>query len=73
MRGEVLSIGTGFEKTFQSVRCERAGEQKSLGEVTSLALELVHLVALLDSLGERLQTERLAELDQRVRQRVRLA
>ncbi len=61
------------EERLDRVRRHRPREQEALREVASLALQRANLIALLDALGERLQAERLAELDQRVRQRVRLA
>src|ERR1700677_1075658 len=64
---------TVCEEVFDRLGCERLGEEESLGEVASLELQRLDLAVLLDSLGERLQAERLAELDQGVRERVRLA
>jgi hypothetical protein len=43
------------------------------GEVAPLSRQLASLAVVLDALGERFQAQRLAELDQCVRQRVRLA
>ena len=52
------------EEALERVGRERAGEQEALGEVAALALQRPDLAVLLDALGERLQAERLAELDQ---------
>src|SRR5664280_921145 len=65
--------GAVFEKALQHRGGERAGEQEPLGEVATLALELADLAVILDSLGQRLQAEGLAELDQGVGERVHLA
>ncbi len=61
------------EESLERVGRERAGEEEALGEVAALELQRADLAVLLDTLGERLQAERLAELDQGVRERVRLA
>src|SRR5688572_8475359 len=59
---EVAEVGGG----------EGAGEEEALPTVAVLALEPVELGAVLDALGESLQSERLAQLDEAVDQRTRL-
>ena len=75
--GRELSAGCppcgAFLQEALDVGREGASEQKSLGQLAFLTLKLFDLAAVLDPLGERRQAERLAELDQRVRQRVPLA
>lgn len=63
--------GVLSEETLERVGCEWVGEEESLREVAALHLERADLAVLLDALGERLQAERLAELDEGVRERVR--
>ena len=48
---------------------ERAGEEEALAEVALFALEGLELGLVLDSFAERLEAERLAELDERVDER----
>src|SRR5580704_14012425 len=71
--GGVREAGGLAQEALDDVGRKRAREQESLGEVAPLALQLANLAVVLDALGERLQPQRLAELDQRVRERVRLA
>src|ERR1700761_4325994 len=52
---------------------ERTGEEEALAAVAGLALQQRELVQLLDPLGEGLQRERLAELDEGVDQGLALA
>src|ERR1019366_8749908 len=72
-RGATVSVDAVFEEAFERLGGERACEQEPLGEVASLSLQLASLAVVLDALGKRLQAQRLTELDQRVRQGVRLA
>ena len=62
-----------LEVTLELVDIERPCEQESLCEVASLTLQLEDLAVVFDTLGQRLQAECLAQLDERVGERVRLA
>ena len=56
--------GPGGEKHLDGIRVQRTGEEIALPTVALLALELGALLCLLDPLGQGLETEGLAQLDQ---------
>ena len=61
----------GVEELLDCVDIERAREQEALSMVTVFALQGLELGALLDTLGERLDVECLAELNECVDERGR--
>ena len=64
--------GKRREEVLDVVGGERAGEHEALAAVALLVLQLAELLVLLDALGQRLQAELLAELHERVQERLRL-
>jgi hypothetical protein len=60
------------DELADGVSTDRAGEEVPLAAVAGLALEVAELARLLDPLGEGLDAEALAALDEGVDQRLRL-
>ena len=65
--------GLRRDEALERLGPQRAREQEALRELAALGAQAPQLFVVLDPLGERLDAERLAELDQRVRKRVRRA
>src|ERR1035441_4996034 len=63
-----VALGPALKECLGAIHVERAGEQESLSSVAVLVFYQGELLLVLDALGERLDRERLAELDERVDQ-----
>ena len=65
-RGRAPAVLANADESLHLLHVERLREQEPLSLVAALALKLLELAGILDALGERLDVERLAELDERM-------